>query len=81
MVNCSGPAEFTLVSVINSEGGADDMADFATGTADVTGQLRAERSGTGPGRVYTLTYRSADAAGNTSTCEATVTVPHDQKDK
>jgi hypothetical protein len=29
--------------------------------------------------VYTLTYTGSDAAGNTATCTATVTVPHDQR--
>jgi hypothetical protein len=47
-------------------------------TADTTGLLRADRNGDGPGRWYTLTYRAADLAGNTATCVATVTVPHDQ---
>ncbi|GAB4352200.1 MAG: hypothetical protein Kow0099_36430 [Candidatus Abyssubacteria bacterium] len=41
--------------------------------------LRAERAGKSNGRVYTLTYRAADCAGNTSTASATVTVPHDMR--
>jgi hypothetical protein len=28
----------------------------------------------GDGRVYTLTYRATDAAGNTASCQATVAV-------
>ena len=40
--------------------------------------LRAERSGTGTGRVYTLIYTATDASGNTATASATVTVPHNQ---
>jgi hypothetical protein len=39
-------------------------------------QLRAERLGTGTGRVYTLTAASADLAGNATTTTATCTVPH-----
>jgi hypothetical protein len=31
------------------------------------------------GRIYTVTYSATDAAGNTSTAKATVTVPHDQR--
>jgi len=31
------------------------------------------------GRIYTVTYSATDAAGNTSTARATVTVPHDQR--
>ncbi len=41
-------------------------------------QLRAERSGNGPGRVYTITATATDLAGNTATATATCTVPHDQ---
>jgi len=51
----------------------------ASGTASTSGQLRAERSGSGNGRAYTLTYRALDRAGNAATCTATVTVPRDQK--
>jgi hypothetical protein len=40
--------------------------------------LRAERSGKGDGRVYTITYQAVDASGNTSEATATVTVPHNQ---
>jgi hypothetical protein len=40
--------------------------------------LRAERSGTGSGRVYTITYTATDASGNSTTASATVTVPHNQ---
>ena len=41
--------------------------------------LRAERSGTGSGRIYTITYTATDASGNTTTASVTVTVPHDQR--
>src|SRR5438093_539037 len=37
--------------------------------------LRPERSNTGAGRTYTLTYRLTDAAGNTRTLEVPVAVP------
>lgn len=40
--------------------------------------LRAERSGTGQGRVYTLTYSARDAAGNTTQATAQVRVPRAQ---
>jgi len=40
--------------------------------------LRAERSGTGMGRIYIITYSVTDASGNTATASATVTVPHNQ---
>jgi hypothetical protein len=38
-------------------------------------QLRAERSGHGAGRAYTLTITCADPAGNTATASTTVVVP------
>jgi hypothetical protein len=41
--------------------------------------VRAERSGQGDDRVYTLTYKATDAAGNFAYSSATVTVPHDQR--
>ena len=40
--------------------------------------LRAERSGTGDGRVYTIKYKATDSNGNSATAESTVTVPHNQ---
>jgi hypothetical protein len=40
--------------------------------------LRAERSGTGTGRVYTITYDAVDCGGNVTRRSAIVTVPHDQ---
>ena len=49
-------------------------------TGDLTLELRAERSGRSKeGRVYTITVQCADASGNSSTAEVTVTVPHDQR--
>jgi hypothetical protein len=41
-------------------------------------QLRAERSSTGAGRVYTITVTSTDKAGNSSTRTVTVTAPRNQ---
>jgi len=38
--------------------------------------VRAERSGNGSGRVYTLTVRCADPSGNASTGTTTVAVAH-----
>ncbi|MET0029707.1 MAG: ExeM/NucH family extracellular endonuclease [Candidatus Thiodiazotropha sp.] len=39
-------------------------------------RLRAERSGSGKGRIYTITYRVTDACGNSTTRTASVKVPH-----
>jgi large repetitive protein len=76
----SGAAGFTLVSVTSSQAdsglAADDVPNdiqgWTTGTADTSGLLRQERYGTD--RVYTLTYQGSDKAGNTATCQTTVTV-------
>jgi len=47
-------------------------------TGNLTLKLRAERSGNGGGRVYTITVESRDAAGNLSAKTVTVTVPKSQ---
>ena len=81
----SGPAGFTLVSVASSEADeglgdgdtAGDIQGWSPGTAGTTGKLRAERSGTGGGRTYTLVYRGLDLAGNAATCTVAAHVPHD----
>jgi hypothetical protein len=77
----SGPDAFMLVSLTNSEpdSGDGDMQGFAIGAPSTSGQLRAERLGTGTGRVYTFTYTGTDRAGNSSSCTSTVNVPHDQE--
>jgi hypothetical protein len=77
-----------LVSVTSSEpDDASGTSDGATsgdiqsadvGTSDPTVLLRAERLGTGPGRVYELHYRAIDRAGNATPALGVVTVPHDQ---
>jgi microsomal dipeptidase-like Zn-dependent dipeptidase len=83
----SGPAGFTLLSVTSNEpdnglGDGDtpnDIQGFAIGTPDLTGQLRAERSGRGTGRVYSARYRAEDTAGNTTTCTTTSFVSSSQE--
>ena len=56
----------------------DDIQNAAVGTADFNFDLRAERAGGGGGRVYTVTYRATDAAGNETVAEGTVVVEHDR---
>jgi len=41
-------------------------------------RLRSERSGSGDGRVYTITFKVIDAAGNVATATAKVSVPKSQ---
>lgn len=42
-------------------------------------RLRAERSGRGPGRLYTITITSTDSAGNSSSKQLSVRVAQDQR--
>ena len=55
-----------------------DIDGLATGLSDAELMLRAERSGSGVGRVYQIAYRATDAAGNMAPGLAVVVVPHDQ---
>lgn len=81
-------ANWKIVSVTSNEAvgtGKDDGKGSGNTTPDwvITGDhglsLRAERSGRGDGRVYTITVQAQDCAGNQSTpVTLTVTVPHDQ---
>lgn len=63
-----------VLDIYTSEGYTDDDIQIVNG--DI--YLRAERSGEGDGRIYTITYRAADASGNSANASATVTVPHNQ---
>jgi hypothetical protein len=60
---------------------SNDIQDALLGTEDVSFSVRAERSGNGEGRVYTVTYAAIDQAGNETTAVATVTIPHDSSGK
>ena len=80
---CAGTLPVILDSITSSEpdnglGDGDkagDISGAALGTSDTTFALRAERSGSGPGRVYTVTYRATDPSGNAGTGSAAVRVP------
>lgn len=68
-----------LLSVTSNEPdnglGDGDTPDDIVIVNDTTIKLRAERSGAGTGRVYTITYQATDAHGNTTVTSVTVTVP------
>ena len=73
----------TLVSVTSSEpdnglGDGDTPNDIVI-VDNFTFMLRAERSGTGDGRIYTITYQVTDACGNSTMASATVVVPKSKK--
>ncbi len=61
----------------NGTGDGNTSPDWEI-TGDLTLSLRAERSGNGNGRIYTVTVECTDATGLTTTKTVTVTVPHDQ---
>lgn len=81
--NCDESPEVMLVSITSSEDDdakgdghtSDDIQISANGSI----YLRAERSGTGTGRVYTITYQAVDDSGNITVRSVTVTVPHDRR--
>jgi hypothetical protein len=69
-----------LVSVTSNEpvdgtGDGDTAPDWEF-TGDLQVDLRAERSGSGDGRTYTLEVVCADGSGNEAVDTAVVTVPH-----
>lgn len=84
---CDANPTVRLVSITSNEadnglgdGNApNDIQGAEFGTDDREFQVRAERSGTGEGRVYTVTYEAVDGSGNATQRQAFVTVPKSQK--
>ncbi len=60
---------------VNGTGDGNTSVDWQI-TGPLTANLRAERSGNGSGRIYTITVESRDASGNVATRTVTVSVPH-----
>jgi hypothetical protein len=75
--NCGQPA-CQISSVVSNE--PIISADYSIVNAHQV-QLRAERLGSGNGRIYTIAITCTDASGNSSNQAVTVTVPHDQGNK
>jgi hypothetical protein len=75
--------DVSLVGIVSNEG--DDAIGDGHTTDDIQigddGSicLRAERSGTGSDRIYTITFKAVDDCGNATIRSATVTVPHDKR--
>jgi hypothetical protein len=62
---------------VNGLGDGDTSPDgFGVGSPQA--QVRAERSGTGNGRVYAITFKADDGKGGTCNATVNVGVPHDQ---
>jgi hypothetical protein len=83
---CDPNPGFLLSSVTSSEpdnalgdgNTVNDVQGTEIGTPDTQFQLRAERSGPGPGRIYSILYLGFDGSGNTTPASAQVVVPHNQ---
>ena len=90
--NCDSEPALVLSSITVNEGEETDTYDSNHDSTigdghttddiqvDESGNiyLRAERSGAGNGRIYTITYSATDASGNISSASAVVSVPHNQ---
>ncbi len=79
---CDPAPKITLVSITSNEpdnglGDGNTVNDIVV-VDNFTFMLRAERSGTGSGRIYTITYKATDASGNFVMVSVTVEVPHNQ---
>jgi hypothetical protein len=76
------PVTIAVNSIFQDEP-VNGLGDGDTGPADAqidgsTFRVRAERSGLGDGRVYSVNFTATDGAGGTCSGTATVGVPHDQ---
>ena len=82
VVVCDPSPQITFVSITSNEpdngiGDGNTTNDIVI-IDDFTFKLRAERSGTGSGRIYTVTYKATDASGNYVIASVTIEVPHNQ---
>jgi len=80
---CSSSAPVCQITGISSNEPVNGLGDGDTApdwqiTGPLTASLRAERSGTGTGRIYTVQVTCTDQQGLSSVKSTTVTVPHDQ---
>ena len=84
---CDPDPAIQLVSITSDEpddgkgdgATSNDIQGAAFGTDDRAFQLRSERQGGGDGREYRITYQASDGSANTTTAEAVVSVPANQK--
>ena len=76
------PVAITITGVTQDEplngGGQGNTCPDATGVGTATASVRAEREGTGDGRVYHIAFTADDDRGGRCTGSVTVCVPHDQ---
>jgi hypothetical protein len=76
--NCDPNPVCKILTVTSNEpdngGGDGDVPNDIQNISGLTVKLRAERSGKGKGRIYTITVQCNDASGNASTKTTTVKV-------
>jgi hypothetical protein len=72
--NC-GSASWVLASISGNDGTTSSDMSYTANTAPGSVQVRAERSGLGNGRTYTLTFTASDGHGNEATVLRYVYVP------
>ena len=80
--NCGGVGignvvidKVTSDEVENGDGDGDTFNDIVIASDCKSVQVRAERANNGDGRVYTITFRVTDSAGNVGTKTAIIRVP------
>jgi hypothetical protein len=66
--------KITSDEVENGNSDGNTFNDIVIAAGCKTAQLRSERDGSADGRVYTITFKVVDSAGNFTTATATVTV-------
>lgn len=84
VTNPEGDSASIVISAIRQDEpviglGAGDTAPDGAGVGTSTAHVRAERAGTGNGRVYHIAFTASDGYGRSCTGEVKVGVPHDQK--
>jgi hypothetical protein len=76
------PVTITIDSIFQDEpvkgGGSGNTCPDANGVGTNIAMVRAERDGTGNGRVYHISFTADDGRGGTCTGEVTACIPHDQ---
>jgi hypothetical protein len=79
-----GGSPVTLSASVSSnepQGPDGDWTQPVINQDTITLQLRADRSGSGDGRQYTISITATDIANNSSTADVQIIVPHDQRKK
>lgn len=72
---CDPNPSCTITGITSNEAGTPPTSQI---TGNLTANLRAERLGTGTGRIYTIGVQCSDASGNKATGSTSVSVPHNQ---